>query len=198
MSEQAYVWRAELNGHQIELAIAPSRRLIDILRTDLQLTGTKISCEIGRCGACMVLIDGVAMNSCLLMAYQCQDRSIMTIEGLSSVDCANQALAGNSAAGADQEMNTTATAIQGENAALHPIQEAFVEEGGFQCGYCTPGMILSTKALLDHNPSPVKADIEEALCGNLCRCTGYSGIIRAVEQAAVKCRQQALQKQEQS
>ncbi|MEK3787383.1 (2Fe-2S)-binding protein [Paenibacillus sp. FSL K6-1230] len=197
MSEQAYVWRAELNGRQIELAIAPSRRLIDILRTDLQRTGTKISCEIGRCGACMVLIDGVAMNSCLLMAYQCQDRSIMTIEGLGSADGADQAIARDSAAEDDQKMNTNVIAIQGKKSMLHPIQEAFVEEGGFQCGYCTPGMILSTKALLDQNPSPVKADIEEALCGNLCRCTGYSGIIRAVEQAAVKCREQTLQKQEQ-
>ncbi|WP_028591398.1 (2Fe-2S)-binding protein [Paenibacillus massiliensis] len=197
MSEQAYLWRAELNGRQIELAVAPSRRLIDILRTDLQQTGTKISCEIGRCGACMVLIDGVAMNSCLLMAYQCQDRSIVTIEGLGSEDCADRAIAKDSTAEDDQKMNTSVIAIQGKKAILHPIQEAFVEEGGFQCGYCTPGMILSTKALLDQNPSPVKADIEEALYGNLCRCTGYSGIIRAVEQAAVKCRQQKLQKQEQ-
>ncbi|WP_322922709.1 (2Fe-2S)-binding protein [Paenibacillus campi] len=157
-------WNATVNGKQCELDIAPSRRLLDVLRTDLNLTGTKVSCEIGRCGACMVLIDGQPVNSCLTMAYQCHGKAITTIEGL-----------------------------QGDTPAeLHPIQEAFLEEGGFQCGYCTPGMIISTKALLDHNEQPDEQAIKEALCGNLCRCTGYGGIMRAVESAAVKCKASAV------
>jgi carbon-monoxide dehydrogenase small subunit len=139
-----------VNTKDVVLHIPPSRRLLDILRDDLQLTGTKISCEMGRCGACMVLVDGKAVNSCLTMAYQCADKQITTIEGLGSET-------------------------------LHPIQQAFLEEGGFQCGYCTPGMIISVQALLTENPHPSQNDIEEGLSGNLCRCTGYGGIMRAVE-----------------
>jgi len=158
-------WKATINGEVRELEVAPSRRLLDVLRTDLELTGTKVSCEIGRCGACMVLIDGEPMNSCLTMAYQCEGKQITTIEGL-----------------------------QGDTPEeLHPIQEAFLEEGGFQCGYCTPGMIISTKALLDQHAEPDESTIKEALCGNLCRCTGYGGIMRAVESAAVKCKDRAVQ-----
>jgi carbon-monoxide dehydrogenase small subunit len=139
-----------VNTKDVVLHIPPSRRLLDILRDDLQLTGTKISCEMGRCGACMVLVDGKAVNSCLTMAYQCADKQITTIEGLGSET-------------------------------LHPIQQAFLEEGGFQCGYCTPGMIISVQALLTENPQPSQNDIEEGLSGNLCRCTGYGGIMRSVE-----------------
>ncbi|ANF96458.1 (2Fe-2S)-binding protein [Paenibacillus bovis] len=157
-------WQAVVNGKAREIEVPPSRRLLDILREDLDLTGTKISCEIGRCGACMVLIDGEPMNSCLMMAYQCAGSEITTIEGL-----------------------------HGETAEeLHPIQEAFLEEGGFQCGYCTPGMIISTKALLDRIPQPGEQEIKEGLCGNLCRCTGYGGIMRAVESAADKCAYRSL------
>lgn len=148
-------WTAVINGAEQQLQVSPTTRLVDILRTHMNLTGTKISCEVGRCGSCMVLVDGDPVNSCLMMAYQCQGREITTIEGLSGEQ-------------------------QGD---LHPIQQAFVEEGGFQCGYCTPGMVISTKALLDQHPQPTQEQIEIGLCGNLCRCTGYGGILRAVKRA---------------
>ena len=141
-----------VNGVLHRLQTAPAARLLDILREDLGLSGTKISCEIGRCGACAVHMNGKLVNSCLVMAYQVNHASVCTIEGL-------------------------------EGAEIHPIQKAFLEEGGFQCGYCTPGMIMAVKALLDANPSPTKQQIQEGLSGNLCRCTGYGGIIRAVEKA---------------
>ncbi|WP_255286499.1 MULTISPECIES: (2Fe-2S)-binding protein [unclassified Bacillus (in: firmicutes)] len=141
-----------VNGVLHQLKAAPAARLLDILREDLGLSGTKMSCEIGRCGACAVHMNGQLVNSCLVLAYQANHTSINTIEGL-------------------------------EEDGLHPIQKAFLEEGGFQCGYCTPGMIMAVKALLDSNPSPTKQQIQEALSGNLCRCTGYGGIIRAVEKA---------------
>ncbi|WP_051317922.1 (2Fe-2S)-binding protein [Cohnella thermotolerans] len=143
----------EINGEKVSLAVPPTRRLLDLLRDDLQLTGTKRSCDIGRCGACMVLIDGKPFNSCLTMAYQCSGKSVTTIEGLA------------------------------EEERLHPVQQCFLEEGGYQCGYCTPGMIVSVKALLDANPQPTMEEIEEALSGNLCRCTGYGGILRSVARA---------------
>lgn len=146
---------AVVNGEEKHLEIAQTTRLVDVLRTHLQLTGTKVSCEVGRCGACMVLMDGEPVNSCLVMAYQCDGSDITTIEGLHG----------------------------DEKGTLHPIQQAFVEEGGFQCGYCTPGMVISTKALLDAHPEPSQDQIETGLCGNLCRCTGYGGIIRAVRKA---------------
>ncbi|MCP1427317.1 carbon-monoxide dehydrogenase small subunit [Paenibacillus xylanexedens] len=152
-------WTAVVNGEQKHLEIAQTTRLVDVLRTHLHLTGTKVSCEVGRCGACMVLMDGEPVNSCLVMAYQCEGSDIMTIEGLHGE----------------------------EKGTLHPIQQAFVEEGGFQCGYCTPGMVISTKALLDAHPEPSQEQIETGLCGNLCRCTGYGGIIRAVRKAGERC-----------
>jgi carbon-monoxide dehydrogenase small subunit len=146
-------WTAVVNGEKKQLRIAQTTRLVDVLRTQLSLTGTKVSCEVGRCGACMVLMDGEPVNSCLVMAYQCIGSEITTIEGLHGE----------------------------EEGKLHPIQQAFVEEGGFQCGYCTPGMVISTKALLDRYPQPSQEQIETGLCGNLCRCTGYGGILRAVK-----------------
>ena len=152
-------WTAVVNGEQKHLEIAQTTRLVDVLRTHLQLTGTKVSCEVGRCGACMVLMNGEPVNSCLVMAYQCEGSDIMTIEGLHGE----------------------------EKGTLHPIQQAFVEEGGFQCGYCTPGMVISTKALLDAHPEPSQEQIETGLCGNLCRCTGYGGIIRAVRKSGERC-----------
>nr|AYQ75630.1 (2Fe-2S)-binding protein [Cohnella candidum] len=145
----------QVNGTDYEVEAPPSLRLLQVIRDHLGLTGTKRSCEIGRCGACMVLADGEPVNACLTMAYQVQGKAITTIEGLSA----------------------------GEGEELHPVQRAFLEEGGFQCGYCTPGMVLSTKALLDRNPEPTEEEIEEALSGNLCRCTGYGGIKRAVRRA---------------
>ncbi|WP_163101101.1 (2Fe-2S)-binding protein [Peribacillus alkalitolerans] len=139
----------KVNKQPVSLNIPPLRRLIDILRDDLSLTGTKISCGIGRCGACIVLVNGQITNSCLLMGFQLHEVEIVTIEGI----------------GIDR---------------LDPIQQAFIEEGGFQCGYCTPGMILSVKALLEKNPNPTQEQILKGLSGNLCRCTGYGGILRAV------------------
>ena len=138
-----------VNGVLHRLEVAPVVRLLDILRENLGLTGTKMSCEIGRCGACAIHMNGQLVNSCLVMAYQANEASICTIEGLEE----------------------------------NPIQKAFLEEGGFQCGYCTPGMIMAVKALLDTNPNPAEQQIQEALSGNLCRCTGYGGIFRAVEKA---------------
>ncbi|MCH1639493.1 (2Fe-2S)-binding protein [Paenibacillus timonensis] len=144
--------RFRVNGHPVSLEVTPTRRLLALLREDLGLTGTKRSCELGRCGSCMVLLNGRPVNACLTMAYQCEGAEIVTIEGI----------------GAD---------------GLHPVQRAFLEEGGFQCGYCTPGMVVSVVALLAENPQPAPEEIEEALSGNLCRCTGYAAIIRAVNRA---------------
>ncbi|CAM3926625.1 (2Fe-2S)-binding protein [Paenibacillus alkaliterrae] len=141
-----------INGGVQSIPASPSKTLLTLLRDDFALTGTKRSCDIGRCGACMVLIDGKPFNSCLTMAYQCCGKQITTIEGLSA-------------------------------GGIGSIQQAFLEEGGFQCGYCTPGMIISVKALLDDNPDPSDDEIAEALSGNLCRCTGYGGIWRAVKRA---------------
>jgi len=146
-------WSCTVNGKAVALQLPQARRLLDIIREDLGLTGTKRSCEIGRCGACMVLVDGAPVNSCLMMAYQCAGRTLVTIEGIADED------------------------------GLHPVQRAFLEEGGYQCGYCTPGMIVSAKALLDAKPNPSSEELEEALSGNLCRCTGYGGILRAVHRA---------------
>lgn len=143
-----------VNNQPVQVQAAPTARLIDIIREQLHFTGTKLSCEIGRCGACSVIMDGCLVNSCLVMAYQADNASITTIEGVAQ-----------------------------EN--LHPIQQAFLQEGGFQCGYCTPGMIIAAKVLLDEIPNPTQEQIQEALSGNLCRCTGYSGIIRAVQRASL-------------
>lgn len=143
-----------INGKSTTIEASPATRLLNVLRDELKLTGTKRSCEIGRCGACMVLLDGEPVNSCLVMAYQCEGKAITTIEGLSEPR---------------DEANL--------------VQQAFLEEGGYQCGYCTPGMIISVTALLKHNSDPTDYEIEEALSGNLCRCTGYGGIQRAVQRA---------------
>ncbi|MCP3028431.1 (2Fe-2S)-binding protein [Halobacillus sp. A5] len=143
-----------VNGEAVHLHVPPTARLVDIIRNEIHLTGTKVSCGIGRCGACSILMNGSLVNSCLVMAYQADQAVVTTIEGVKG----------------------------GEG--LHPIQEAFLEEGGFQCGYCTPGMIIAAKALLEENPHPTDKEIETALSGNLCRCTGYGGIIRAVRRAA--------------
>lgn len=151
----AYRFRCDVNGEAVELAVPPTRRLVDVLREDLGLAGTKRSCDIGRCGACMVLVDGRPTNACLAMAYQCEGAGVTSIEGI-----------GNEAA-----------------EGIDPIQQAFLEEGGFQCGYCTPGMVVTVKALLAATPNPTDGEIEEALSGNLCRCTGYGSIRRAVRRA---------------
>lgn len=149
------VFAFTLNGEPVAVTAPPSRRLLDVLRHDLLLTGTKIGCEIGRCGACMVLLDGKPVNACLTMLYQVEGRRVTTIEG-----------------------------IAGGKDALHAVQRAFLEEGGYQCGYCTPGMIVSAAALLAERPDPTDEEIIEALSGNLCRCTGYVKIVESVEAAA--------------
>jgi carbon-monoxide dehydrogenase small subunit len=149
--------RFELNGKPVEARVEGFRRLLDVLREDLGLTGTKEGCGQGECGACTVLVDGNPVNSCLFPAAEVDGRRVTTIEGLA-----------------------------GEPAKLSVLQQAFVEQGGIQCGFCTPGMILAARALLDRNPHPGEAEIREALSGNLCRCTGYHQIVRAVSAAAEK------------
>ncbi len=144
----------KVNGEIYEMDVEPRRTLLEVLRDNLGLTGTKKGCDDGNCGTCTVLIDGSPMNSCLLLAVEVQGREIETIEGVAT----------------------------GEE--LHPVQKAFVELGAIQCGFCTPGMILSAKALLDRNPHPSDDEVKRALAGNFCRCTGYAKIIEAVRAAA--------------
>jgi carbon-monoxide dehydrogenase small subunit len=146
--------RINVNGDDYELLVEPHRTLLEVIRDHIGLTGTKDGCGAGECGACTVLVDGMPVNSCLMLAHEADGRHVVTIEGLA------------------------------HGGKLHPIQEAFVEHGAIQCGFCTPGMVLSTKALLDHNPQPTREQILEGLRGNLCRCTGYVKIIEAVEAAS--------------
>jgi carbon-monoxide dehydrogenase small subunit len=147
-----------VNGQKYEVIIEPHMLLVDVLRDSLGLTGTKYACGAGDCGACTVLIDGKPSLSCLTLAITARDKSILTIEGLA------------------------------QGGELHPIQQAFVEMGAIQCGFCTPGMTLSVKALLDEEPEPTRDEISNAIAGNLCRCTGYVKIIDAVESAAAAMR----------
>jgi aerobic carbon-monoxide dehydrogenase small subunit len=142
-----------VNGEPVEAAVEPNQTLLQFLRDDLGLTGTKHGCGLGDCGACTVIVDGMPVNSCLVLAVQAAGREVLTIEGLA------------------------------ENGKLHPIQQAFVDKGAIQCGFCSPGMILSAKALLDTNPKPTEHEIRTAISGNLCRCTGYQKIVEAVQEA---------------
>ena len=144
-----------VNGVGYPVEVEPGRSLLSVLRDEVGLTGSKEGCDDSECGACMVLLDGRPVNSCSYLALQADGREVTTIEGLASED--------------------------GE---LHPLQRAFLDQGGVQCGFCTPGMLISAKALLDENPTPSEEEIRLALSGNLCRCTGYSGIVRAVQSAA--------------
>ncbi len=145
-----------VNGDEAAVPVAAHRTLLEVLREDLDLTGTKHGCELGECGACTVLVDGEPQLSCLTLALDAAGRDVTTVEGL--------------AHGAD----------------LHPLQAAFVELGAAQCGYCTPGMLVSASAFLEANPAPSRDEIREALAGNLCRCTGYVKIIEAVELASAR------------
>jgi aerobic-type carbon monoxide dehydrogenase small subunit (CoxS/CutS family) len=147
-----------VNGEASELSFAPYKTLLEVLREDLQLTGTKHGCELGECGACAVLIDGEPQLSCLVLALECQGRSIETVEGMARA------------------------------AELHPLQAAFADLGAAQCGYCTPGILLTAKALLAHEPAPSRERIREAISGNLCRCTGYHQIVEAIEEGARRLR----------
>ena len=153
-----YAFRLLVNGEEFDLDTAPHRTLLEVLRDELGLTGTKEGCGTGDCGACTVLMDGRAVNSCLVLAPEATGREIATIEGLAT------------------------------NGRLHPIQQAFVDAAAAQCGYCTPGMILSVKALLDRNPSPTLDEVRLGIAGNLCRCTGYAKIYEAIEAAAAALR----------
>jgi carbon-monoxide dehydrogenase small subunit len=144
----------KVNRQAYDLEVPAHKRLVDLLREDLSLTGTKYGCGEGECGACTVLLDGQAVNSCLLLAVEADGCEVTTIEGLALGD------------------------------QLHSLQQAFIVEGAAQCGFCTPGMILSAKALLDGNPHPSDEEIKQALAGNFCRCTGYSAILRAVKSVA--------------
>jgi carbon-monoxide dehydrogenase small subunit len=144
-----------LNGSEVSVMVDGHLRLLDVLRRTLGLTGTKEGCGEGECGACTVIVDGIAVNSCLYPAYEIEGKSVITIEGLVS-----------------------------PRHKLSKIQQAFVDNGAIQCGFCTPGMIISAKALLDSNPNPSEEEIREAFQGNLCRCTGYVQIIEAVQQVA--------------
>jgi carbon-monoxide dehydrogenase small subunit len=143
-----------VNGEMVEASFAPYKTLLEVLREDLALTGTKHGCELGECGACAVLVDGEPQLSCLVLAVECEGRSIDTVEGLA------------------------------RGAELHPLQAAFADLGAAQCGYCTPGILMTAKALLEREPNPSRERIREAISGNLCRCTGYQQIYEAIEEAA--------------
>lgn len=147
-----------VNGRSYEIPIEPQMTLVEVLRDKLDITGTKISCGAGECGACTVLIEGKPVLSCLTLAITAREKNILTIEGLAK---------GND---------------------LHPIQKAFIDNGSIQCGFCTPGMILTAKTLLDENPNPTRGEVKKALAGNLCRCTGYVKIVDAVLVAAEEMR----------
>jgi len=144
------------NGEKREVAFSPHKTLLEVLREDLALTGTKHGCELGECGACAVLVKGLPVLSCLALALEYQGQEITTVEGLS------------------------------QDAQLHPLQKTFAELGAAQCGYCTPGILCTAKALLDNNPKPSRQEIKEALSGILCRCTGYLQILDAVEESVVQ------------
>ena len=149
-----------VNGEEESLSFAPYKTLLEVLREDLGLTGTKHGCELGECGACAVLLDGEPRLSCLTLALECAGKQVETIEGLA------------------------------RGPKLHPLQAAFADFGGSQCGYCTPGVIMTAKALLERNPSPTRNEIREATAGNLCRCTGYNQITEAIEAAAARLREE--------
>jgi len=148
----------QLNGEPTEVSFAPYKTLLEVLREDLGLPGTKHGCELGECGACAVLLDGTPVLSCLVLAVECAGRAVETVEGLA------------------------------RGSALHPLQAALTDLGGSQCGYCTPGMLMTAKALLEQEPNPSRERIREAIAGNICRCTGYQQIVDAIESAARELR----------
>jgi aerobic carbon-monoxide dehydrogenase small subunit len=149
-----YTASLNVNGTEYPVEIEPGRSLLSVLRTEIGLTGSKEGCDDSECGACMVLLDGKPVNSCSFLALQAEGREIRTVEGLAA------------------------------GGRLHPLQRAFLDEGGVQCGFCTPGMLMTSRWLLDHTPDPSEAEIREAISGQICRCTGYENIVRAVRWAA--------------
>jgi carbon-monoxide dehydrogenase small subunit len=154
MSDARVRLRFTVNDDPVDVVVDSTKTLLEVVREDLQLTGTKHGCELGECGACAVLVDGEPVLSCLAIACEIEGRAVTTVEGLAS------------------------------EGRLHPLQEAFADHGAAQCGYCTPGILMTAKALLDREPHPTRERIREALSGNLCRCTGYLQIIEAVEAAS--------------
>jgi aerobic carbon-monoxide dehydrogenase small subunit len=144
----------DVNGEAYQAEVEARRLLVHFLRDDLDLTGTHVGCDTGNCGACTVVADGLAIKSCMMLAVQADGKRIETVEGLA------------------------------ENGELHPLQQAFSGRHALQCGYCTPGMLMSAKHLLDHNPEPTEAEIKRAIQGNICRCTGYVNIVEAIQEAA--------------
>ena len=147
--------KLKVNGLAYQKEVEPRRTLLELIREDLELTGTKEGCGLGECGTCTVLLDGKPIKSCITLAVQANGREVTTIEGVERPD-----------------------------GALHPLQQAFIDHGAIQCGFCTPGMVLSAKALLDENPKPSEMEIKQAIAGNLCRCTGYQKIVEAIRSAA--------------
>jgi carbon-monoxide dehydrogenase small subunit len=152
-----------LNGEHTEVAFAPHKTLLEVLREDLNLTGTKHGCELGECGTCAVLVDGRSILSCLMLGLEAEGREVKTIEGMA------------------------------DGAELHPLQQTFADLGAAQCGYCSPGFLLVAEELLEKSPNPSRAEIQEALSGNLCRCTGYIKIYEAVELAAARMRGEEME-----
>ena len=150
-----YELNLTVNGEYYKLTVPPYRTLLEVLREDLGLTGAKSGCATGKCGSCTVILNGKSVKSCLTLALQANSKEILTIEGLADGD------------------------------ELHPLQKSFIEHGAMQCGYCTPGMIMSAKALLDENPHPTEDEIRDALVGNICRCTGYVKIVEAISAAVI-------------
>lgn len=149
-----YAIALTVNGGQHDLTVQPGTLLVECIRDQLDLTGTHVACDSSQCGACTVLLDGIAVKSCAVMALQADGATILTVEGLA------------------------------QNESLHPVQQGFLEEYGLQCGFCTPGMLLSAVSLLERNPQPTEAEIRRAIAGNLCRCTGYSSIIKSIQWAS--------------
>jgi carbon-monoxide dehydrogenase small subunit len=162
MNQKAHI-TFMLNGEPAEVAFAPHKTLLEVLREDLGLTGTKHGCELGECGTCTVLVDGQSILSCLMLGLDAEDREVITIEGMA------------------------------ENGRLHPLQDTFADLGAAQCGYCSPGFLLAAKELIDKSPNPSRSEIKEALSGNLCRCTGYIKIYEAVELAAARMRGEQME-----
>ena len=148
--------RFTVNGDVHELLVEPRQTLLEVLRDELELTGTKEGCGNGNCGSCTVMLDSVTVDSCLVLGLEAEGKEVTTVEGLA------------------------------KNGKLHPLQQAFIDNGGMQCGICTPGFLLSAKHLLDHNPNPTEHEIRLAVAGNLCRCTGYDKIVRSIQAAAKK------------
>jgi carbon-monoxide dehydrogenase small subunit len=163
MAKQKVQIKFNLNGETAEVAFAPHKTLLEVLREDLALTGTKHGCELGECGTCTVLVDGRSILSCLMLGLDAEGREVTTIEGLA------------------------------EGGVLHPLQDTFADTGAAQCGYCSPGFLLAAKELIDKLPNPTRDEIKEALSGNLCRCTGYIKIYEAVELAAARMRGEAAE-----